>query len=183
MDAASASESGVALVVRRATSEDARALAELAERTFRHTFADANTPADMDDYLARSFGEAIQRAELEKPEVAAFLAERHGETLGYAMLREGGEDSGAVTGEHPVELQRLYVVAEAKGGGVAQALLRRVEEEARERGGDILWLGVWEKNPRAIAFYGKTGFVDVGAHDFLLGRDLQRDRLMQKPLG
>src|SRR5436190_13172099 len=167
-----------ALVIRRAGTADAPLLTELGERTFRETFAVDNTPEDMAAYLGNSFGEEIQRAELASPAVVAFLAERDGKPLGYALLREGRESAELVHGERPVELQRLYVEREAKGQGVAQALMERVEEEALARGGDVVWLGVWERNPRAIAFYGKCGFTDVGTHTFLLGSDLQTDRVM-----
>jgi ribosomal protein S18 acetylase RimI-like enzyme len=171
-----------ALVIRRAEVADARLLAELGERTFRDTFAADNTPEDMASYLAQAFGEEIQRAELASSAVHRLLAERDTRALGYALLREGGESAGLVRGERPVELQRLYVESAAKGQGVAQALMARVEEEARARGGDVLWLGVWERNPRAIAFYRKCGFVDVGTHAFELGKDRQTDRVMTKPL-
>ncbi len=171
-----------ALVIRQAGLADARLLAELGERTFRHTCAGDNTPEDMAAYVAQAFGEEIQRAELASPAVTALLAERDGRPLGYALLRDGSESGHLVRAARPVELQRLYVVPEAKGQGVAQALLGRVEEEAVLRGGDVLWLGVWERNPRAIAFYRKCGFADVGTHVFVLGSDPQIDRVMSKPL-
>jgi diamine N-acetyltransferase len=52
----------------------------------------------------------------------------------------------------------------------------------QQQGCDTVWLGVWEHNPRAIAFYEKWGFEKFGAHDFLLGTDLQTDILMKKKL-
>ena len=171
-----------AFVIRRAEGADAARLAAFGERTFRDTFAGDNTPEDMAAYLAQAFGEEIQRAELASPAVTALLAEREGALAGYALLREGGDSAGHVLGDRPVELQRLYVDSATKGQGLAQALMARVEEEALRRGGDVLWLGVWERNPRAIAFYRKCGFADVGTHEFLLGKDRQTDRVMRKPL-
>ena len=53
-------------------------------------------------------------------------------------------------------------------------------DEAQRRGHDTLWLGVWEHNPRARAFYRKWGFVEVGTHIFVLGSDPQTDILMQR---
>jgi ribosomal protein S18 acetylase RimI-like enzyme len=61
---------------------------------------------------------------------------------------------------------------------VAHALMTAALAAAVERGAETIWLGVWERNPRAIAFYRKWGFEDVGSHDFLLGNDRQIDRLM-----
>lgn len=170
------------LRIRRAGEADAALLAEFGARTFRETFAADNTPEDMAAYLAGAFGEELQRAELLSPVVAAFIAELDGATAGYAVLREGGETGGAVRGERPVELQRLYVDVRHKGAGVAQALMDEVDREARRRGGETLWLGVWERNARAIAFYRKCGFIDVGTHVFQLGSDPQTDRIMSRPV-
>lgn len=168
--------------LRRASVEDAATLAEFGARTFAETFAADNTPEDMAAYLAESFSEQIQHAELSSPAVAAFLAEVDGAVAGYAVVRDGSEAGGQVTGDAPVELQRLYVGGEFKGRGIAQALMAEVEAEARRRGGRTLWLGVWERNARAIAFYRKCGFEVVGTHIFQVGSDPQTDHVMSKPL-
>jgi ribosomal protein S18 acetylase RimI-like enzyme len=60
--------------------------------------------------------------------------------------------------------------------------MRTVEQVARDLGGRTLWLGVWERNPRAIAFYTKCGFADVGEHAFVFGTEQQSDRVMAHPL-
>jgi ribosomal protein S18 acetylase RimI-like enzyme len=54
---------------------------------------------------------------------------------------------------------------------------------ARVRGAETLWLGVWERNARAVAFYRKYGFTRVGEHTFVLGSDTQTDWLLARPLG
>ena len=82
----------------------------------------------------------------------------------------------------PAELNRLYVAAAWHGKGVAQALLKDAMKSAKDAGADCLWLGVWEHNPRAIAFYRKCGFEDVGSHHFMLGTDRQRDVIMSLAL-
>jgi ribosomal protein S18 acetylase RimI-like enzyme len=56
--------------------------------------------------------------------------------------------------------------------------MRKVESEAFARGGRTLWLGVWERNERAKAFYTKNGFIDVGSHVFMVGREAQTDRIL-----
>jgi diamine N-acetyltransferase len=53
---------------------------------------------------------------------------------------------------------------------------------ARKLRGRTLWLGVWEHNARAIAFYTKCGFIDVGEHAFFVGGDEQTDRVMSRSL-
>lgn len=85
-------------------------------------------------------------------------------------------------GPAPLELKRLYVARAWHGRGVAQALMNAVLDAARARGAKTLWLGVWERNPRAVAFYEKYGFTRVGEHSFILGSDVQTDWVLARPL-
>ena len=87
-----------------------------------------------------------------------------------------------MTGPAPLELKRLYVAAAWHGRGVAQALMDAALMAARTCGARTLWLGVWERNPRAAAFYAKHGFRRVGEHTFVLGEDVQTDWLLARPL-
>lgn len=169
------------VVIRAGEAGDAAALAELAARTFRETFAADNRPEDMALHIARLYGAAQQERELLDPAIATLLAEVDGQLAGYAQLREGAAPA-SVTGEAPVELWRFYVAQAWHGRGVAQTLMRAVEAEARRRRGRTLWLGVWERNARAIAFYEKSGFTDVGSHIFMVGTDPQTDRILVRPL-
>jgi ribosomal protein S18 acetylase RimI-like enzyme len=155
--------------IRHATPSDAAALAEIAARTFRDAFAAQNRAEDMDEYVGKTYGEAQQRRELEDPKNAALVVDRDGVLIGFAQLRRDGDS---------VEIARFYVDRTHHGAGIAQDLMKRVIDTARELGAQTLWLGVWEHNPRAIRFYEKCGFVDIGSHPFLIGSDLQTDRLM-----
>lgn len=166
------------MTIRRATLADAPALATLAERTFRDAFEADNTADDMDAHCRQSYAPAIQAREIADPAIDTVVAVTDEGTLaGYAMVR-ASTPPGAVTGEAPVELWRIYVDRAHHGRGVAQALMAACLDAARARGGATIWLGVWERNPRAQAFYRKIGFVDVGAHVFQLGSDPQTDRIM-----
>jgi ribosomal protein S18 acetylase RimI-like enzyme len=168
-----------ALNVRRASAEDAELLAELGARTFDETFAEDNSPEDMAAYLAASFSVERLTAELTEPASAFFIAEVDGGAAGYAKIHAGEAPAG-VEGRRAVELVRLYVAQEWLGRGVGHALMRRCIEEAREMGSRTVWLGVWERNGRAQAFYRKWGFHEVGEHIFRLGSDAQRDIVMQR---
>lgn len=148
------------LVVRRGKAEDAVLLAELGARTFAETFAVDNTPEDMAAYLASSFSPAQQAAELADPQCLFQIAENNGVAVGYAMLRSGSA-LDSVTGDNPIELVRLYVSQESLGSGVGAALLQACIGEAKQGGFETLWLGVWEHNHRAQAFYRKWNFHDV----------------------
>lgn len=169
------------VTTRQATPSDVALLAALGASTFTDTFAMDNDPRDMALYIAESFGEAIQRAELEDPRHTIFLAERNGATAGYAMLRNGPAPA-CVCDSDAMEIVRLYSVKRFLGGGVGATLMQRCLVEAAERGSSTIWLGVWEHNARAIGFYKRWGFVDVGAQEFMLGRDRQLDRLMVRPV-
>lgn len=164
--------------IRRATPSDAAVLAELAARTFRQAFGAANRPEDLELHLRTRYGTAQQEAELRDPAMTSFLVEQDGEAIGYAQVRSGPAPA-CVTGAEPIELFRFYLDQVWKGRGIAGPLMDTVIAEARSRQAGLIWLGVWEKNPRAIAFYGKCGFVDVGWQSFMVGTDLQRDRVLR----
>ncbi|HEV8267057.1 MAG TPA: GNAT family N-acetyltransferase [Thermoanaerobaculia bacterium] len=172
---------GPSWAIRRAGTGDATPLAALAAATFRDTFAADNTAENMSAYLASAFGEEKQAAELLDPGVAYFVAEEAGAAVGYAELKSGPAPA-CVGGAKPVELARLYVSREFFGKGLANALMDRCLDEARSRAFETIWLGVWEKNLRAQAFYRRWGFTRVGEHLFLLGTDPQTDWLMERAL-
>ena len=169
--------------IRTATPADAEPLAALAERTFRDTFADDNSPDDIEAYVRDSFSLARVRAELADEANTFLLAFTDGEEQpdGYAKLRTGTTDP-SVTGSDPVELQRLYVDRSALGHGVGAALMRASLDAARSAGRRTLWLGVWERNARAISFYERWQFETVGNHEFQLGSDHQTDLIMARPV-
>ncbi len=169
------------LIIRRGKARDAALLSELGARTFSETFAPDNSPADMAAYLASAFSPAQQASELADATSSFLIAETNGVALGYAMLRSGNVLDN-VTGENPIELVRLYVSQESLGSGVGAALMQACIREARQRGYKTLWLGVWEHNARAQAFYRKWNFIEIGTHVFQLGDDPQTDILMERPL-
>jgi ribosomal protein S18 acetylase RimI-like enzyme len=166
------------LRIRRGQPGDAQALAEFAARTFTETFAAANRPEDMAAYLPAAYGAGQQSRELASSDVVTLIVEAEsGAIAAFAMLRRGSVPA-CVTGDTPVELWRFYVDRPWHGTGLAQRLLTAVHGAAAEFAARTLWLGVWEKNDRAIAFYEKSGFRDVGEQDFWVGADRQTDRIM-----
>jgi ribosomal protein S18 acetylase RimI-like enzyme len=171
------------VTIRRATIEDAALLADLGGRLFEQTFGAANTADDMREFLAATFTVDRQEAEIADPNRVLFVAlDDGGAAVGYAMTRRGSRAAGVV-GERPVEVQRIYVDRSLHGRGIGDALMNSCVDQARDWNGDVLWLGVWQENPRAIAFYTRSGFVVVGVQDFMVGRDLQHDFVMARPLG
>jgi ribosomal protein S18 acetylase RimI-like enzyme len=165
--------------IRKANREDARLVSEIAEATFRAAFAAMNTAEHMDLHCRTSYAEHIQAAEISNPGMVTLLSEVEGRIVGYAQVR-WDRAPGCVSAKHPGEIQRLYVVKDMHGKGIAQELMHACIRELEQRGADAVWLGVWEHNPRAIAFYKKSGFVEVGNQVFPLGGDLQRDIVMAR---
>jgi diamine N-acetyltransferase len=165
--------------VAKVLATDAKALSELATRTFVATFGSSNTPTDMSKYLDESLSEPAVKRQLEDNKNTFLWAQdAEGTPVGYAKFRRGIPNI-CVTGPRPVELERLYVEPELIGTGVGNILLRNVMDKTHTEGFQTLWLGVWEHNPRAIQFYKRRGFVEVGAHTFQLGEDNQSDLIMQ----
>jgi len=169
------------VIIRRGDAPDAALLAELAARTFAETFGADNTPEDLKAHLESSYGAAQQAAELADPDVRTLLAYRNDELIGFAQVR-CKETPTCVVAEKPVELYRFYLARSVHGTGAAKPLMLKAREAAQELGGRHLWLGVWERNPRAIAFYLKSGFAKVGSHDFIVGSDTQTDWVFIAPL-
>lgn len=164
--------------VRPAVPADATLLARLGARLFEQTFGKANDPADMAAYLNAAFSVEHEADILTDPLRKAWIAEDAGRaSIGYAVLRRGSTADGVVAAR-PAEVQRIYSEQAWHGRGVGDALMRACADQARAWHSDVLWLGVWEENPRAIAFYEKKGFRKVGRQTFLLGDDVQHDFVM-----
>lgn len=170
--------------IHRAQASDVAPLASLAEVTFRAAFEHDNRPDDMAAYVAEAFSEERLQRELADPKNVFLLARdtRSQALLGYCKLRAGRPEP-CVSGPRPVEMERIYVIQEALGSGAGPALMKASLEQARRHGHRTVWLGVWEGNARALAFYQRWGFRNVGSHTFQLGSDSQIDLVLELDLG
>ena len=171
-----------AIRIRRAEEDDALALSVLAERTFRDAFSDSNTAANMQLHCAGSYGQALQLAEIRDSSRETWVAESDSRLVAYVQLQLDAT-SPMFSGERPVEIQRFYVNALHHGAGLAHQLMAHVVARAETAGSTVLWLGVWERNPRALAFYRKWGLDAVAEHFFTVGKDPQRDLIMRRDVG
>lgn len=163
--------------LRRATSGDAAALSTFATRVFVETFGPHNRAEDIAQYVATTYGASRQAAEIADPAIVTIVAEHQGALAGFAQVRRHVAPP-CITGPAPIELWRFYVDTAWRGQGLAQRLMEAVHAAAIEMGGRTLWLAVWERNPRAIAFYEKAGFSIAGVQVFVLGSDRQTDNVM-----
>ena len=169
------------LLVRLATPDDAEALAALAVRTFRATYIPASATHDVERYIADHFSVDHQAAEIADASLTTLIGLRGDDPAAYVQLRWGVAGDG-VAAERPAEVARFYVDAPLHGSGAAHALMRAALDAAIARGADCAWLGVWERNARAIAFYTKWGFAPVGSQTFVMGTDPQRDHVLARAL-
>lgn len=171
------------ITIRHATLGDAKLLTDLSYTTFWDAFAHhpKNAPDDLAHYMRQAFNIEQISTELADERSIFLIGEIDAKAAGYAKIVIDNIEPG-ITAERPVELSRLYSHQEYIGKGVGQNLMDACFERARAEDRDVMWLGVWEYNPRAQRFYEKNGFRVVGRHTFLLGSDAQTDLLMQKDL-
>lgn len=171
------------ILIRQATSADAQLLTDLAYTTFWDAFANhpKNAPDDLNYYMRQAFNIEQITAELAEAKNIFLIAEFEDEAAGYSKIILDNIEPG-ITATRPVELSRLYSQQKFLGKGVGQTLMDACFERSKDDGRDVMWLGVWEFNPRAQRFYEKNGFRVVGSHTFQLGEDPQTDLLMQKEI-
>ena len=167
--------------IRIATFQDVETVLQIASQGFAETFREQNTEEDLKLYLTNSFSLEKMAKEFEEPNVTFFLAEYDGKLVGYAKLHTE-ENPPELAGRNHIELQRIYVLKEYHSKRIGKELMAVSIDIARKNNFDVLWLGVWEHNLKAIAFYKKWGFERFSQHDFYLGTDKQLDHLMKLEL-
>jgi ribosomal protein S18 acetylase RimI-like enzyme len=171
--------------LRRACADEASALSALCERTFRDTYATHNTQDDMNSYVAKCFTVSAQREEILDPKRRVIVAEISGELIGYYILAENSPSNGdarVAILQPAVELTRLYLDVKHQGSRLGHTLMQHAITLARSEGFKTIWLGVWAKNERALAFYKKWLYKPIGEHVFQLGSDPQRDIILAHEL-
>lgn len=169
--------------IRLAAAEDAALVADMSRRTFYDAFAAQNKPEDIAHYMDKQFTRESLMAEVGTPGNIFLLAYLDGQPAGYARLLEHAAPPGMDVSDGPsIEIVRIYAEQHAIGKGVGAALMQYAIDLAREKGKKWIWLGAWEHNHRAIAFYTKWGFEKFGDHPFILGSDVQTDWWMRRKL-
>lgn len=154
----------------------------VAERIFRDTFAAGNDADEIDRYCADAFSADIQAREIADPNALTLLVEAGGELVAFAQLDFDSPNHAGDAQRPAMHLRRLYVDRAWHGTGLAGSLMDSVVRRAVESAAAELWLAVWERNDRAIAFYGKVGFTVAGEQSFQLGNEVQRDLVMVRAL-
>ncbi len=169
------------ITIRIATADDIPAIVSLGIRTFRDTFDEVNTPENMMLYLNGTFTQKKVLEDFLEQGAVFFIAEQEDEPIGYARVRRSPTPS-ELGNVKAIEIERLYADKKYLGKRVGYLLMSECLQYARDNDFQVVWLGVWEHNARAIAFYKRWGFEQFGDHIFMLGNDAQTDILMKKTL-
>ena len=167
-----------AIKIKKITLADIVQLQEIGRQTFSETFSSTNTEENMKAYLKDGFSNAKLSAELDNPNSEFYFATLNNTVIGYLKINFGLAQT-ELKDDKALEIERIYVLQEFHGKKVGQLLYDQAIHLAKEKKADYVWLGVWEKNHRAIQFYTKNGFVEFDQHIFVLGDDEQTDIMMK----
>ncbi|MDU7056687.1 GNAT family N-acetyltransferase [Ligilactobacillus salivarius] len=163
------------------SAEDIKTLQAIAKQTFTETFGSQNTAEDLAKFLNEEYDFDKLKAEVENPESFYYFYYFEDELAGYLKLNVGAAQTES---DYPeaLEIQRIYVLQKYQGKRIGLAMMQQALVIAEELKKPQVWLGVWENNFKAQAFYQKSGFKKVGSHDFILGDDRQTDHILLKIL-
>ena len=165
----------------KVTTGDVDRLQQISRQTFYETFSAVNTAENMKKYLEEEFSVEKLTAECNNPESFFYFATLGGTIIGYLKLNVGRSQT-EIKDDNAIEIERIYVLKEFHGKKVGQLLYEKAIQIAQQANAGYVWLGVWEKNMRAINFYTKNGFVPFDKHIFRLGNDVQTDIMMKLKL-
>lgn len=167
--------------IRKASAEDLFTLRKISIETFRDTFEQQNKPENLNAYMEQAFDEQKLEKELAHPCSTFYFAEEEGEAAGFLKLNVGGAQSEPM-GDEALEIERLYIRPAFKRRGLGRRLIGLALQTAQAEGKRKIWLGVWEKNKAALAFYEQLGFVRAGEHSFYMGDEEQIDWILVRSL-
>ena len=150
-------------------------------QTFSESYLINNDPKSMESYMKKAFSIEKLKIELSNPESEFYFAELNSAVIGYLKVNSGKAQT-EIKDINALEIERIYVVKKFCGNNVGQLLHEKAVEIATKKGLNYIWLGVWEKNPKAIKFYKRNGFIQFDTHTFVLGDENQTDIMMKLKL-
>ncbi|MDE3059289.1 MAG: GNAT family N-acetyltransferase [Bacteroidota bacterium] len=168
--------------IQRAALADIEQLRHIGRQTFLEAFSGENTADNMQKYVADNFNINKLTDEIRNTNSEFYFATLDTNAVGYLKINVGQAQS-ELKDDNALEIERIYVLQEFWRKGVGQILIDKALQIAAQRQADYAWLGVWEKNSRAISFYKKNGFTEFGRHIFKLGEDVQTDIMMKLNIG
>lgn len=169
---------GLTYEIIQAIADDSANLVSISRQTFIETFADVNTPENMQQYLTTRLSEDKIAEELAEKNSRFYLVKSEDKIIAYLKLNSGAAQT-ELKSDDTLEIERIYVTSQFKGKGIGNLLMNKALSVAKELLANTVWLGVWEHNQPAIDFYKKSGFVEFSRHAFTLGADTQTDLMMK----
>jgi ribosomal protein S18 acetylase RimI-like enzyme len=167
--------------IHKVTTEDLKQLQKISKQTFIETFAAFNSKENMEQYVNESLSLEQLKLELESEFSEFYFAYKDSEVIGYLKINRG-EAQTEMKANHSLEIERIYLLEKYQGKKAGKALFEKAVEIAKSHQMHFIWLGVWEKNEKAIQFYLKNGFEVFDKHIFKLGDDFQKDLMMKLDL-
>lgn len=165
----------------KASPDDVEKIRKIGIDTIIETFAMSNEDENTQKYLNESFDPEKVLKELTNPGSEFYLAESDNKVIGYLKINFDKAQSD-INDPNSLEIERIYVYKEYHGKGIGKILFDKAKEIAINNKLGYVWLGVWEKNFRALSFYRKNGFIEFDKHIFRYGNDDQTDLLMKLKL-
>ncbi|WP_100488479.1 GNAT family N-acetyltransferase [Sporolactobacillus pectinivorans] len=167
--------------IKKCTLTDLHMIQKIGYETYNETFQSFNTPENMETYLEKAFNLEQLKKELSNVYSDFFLVYLNEELAGYLKVNVNEAQTDNI-GSEALEIERIYIRNKFQRQGLGKFLIHKGIELAKEQNKKQVWLGVWEKNERAIKFYTKMGFLKNGAHAFYMGDEKQTDFIMVKTL-
>ncbi len=164
--------------IRKITLDDLDQLEAIGRITFVETYSSQNSEQNIKEYLDKEFSSYQLKKELNNPNSEFFSAELKHRTIGYLKVNFGNSQTEILDGT-TLEIERIYVLKEFQGQNIGQMLYEKAITVAKQKMVDYVWLGVWERNQKAIKFYHKNGFTAFDKHIFKLGNEQQTDIMMR----
>jgi len=169
------------IIISRVGVNDVEQLQAISRSTFVQTFDEHNDAEDMKAYLDTSFAIDKLTAELSNPNSEFYFAIDNEIIIGYLKINTGNAQTENKD-TNAFEIERIYVDQAYLGKKIGQLLFEKAIDLAKVKKASYVWLGVWEENHRALAFYKKNGFIPFDKHIFKLGNDEQTDIMMKLQL-
>jgi len=169
------------MTMKKCTLEDIMELQKISIETFIETYKDQNAPEHLNTYIENGFNLEQLKKEILNHSSQFFFIYHTEEIAGYLKINTGVAQSEEVS-DDSLEVERIYVKKKFQKHGLGKQLINKALEMALEQQKKKIWLGVWEENENAIAFYQKKGFVQTGTHSFYMGDEEQADLIMTKTI-
>lgn len=163
------------------SQSDIQILQDISVETYTETFQDYNTPENMSAYLENAYRLDKLKQEIAQDDSAFFFIYYNRYLAGYMKVNTG-ESQSEDLGDDMLEIERIYIRSRFQQKGLGRDLMNKAIEIAKVKKKQKIWLGVWEHNEQALAFYQKNGFIQTGSHSFFMGDDEQTDYIMVKTL-